>query len=121
MWDKIGVTLAVVLPFAGVILTIAIKIINNKERKVLPGCNEEFVKTKTEMEAMKKGSTYRTSLVIAIQAAMDLLKDKTSDAEENYKELNKSINKTAIAVAVIKVNVKNISKVVEEIRANGKK
>jgi len=121
MWDKIGVTLAVVLPLALVLLKIGIKIINNKERKRLPGCEETFKEMQREIKEMKKGSTYRQTMVTAIQAAMDLLKDKTSEAEDDYKELSKSMHETATSVAVIKVNVENISKVVEEIRANGKK
>lgn len=120
MWDKIGVVLAVVLPISGVILTIALKIINNKERKVLPSCKEKFDEIESEMKTMKKGSTDRESIVIAIRAAMDLLKEKTEQSERDYKELNQSINKAYTDVAVIKSEIENMFKVVAEIRENGK-
>lgn len=120
MWDKIGVTLAVVLPFTGVILTIALKVINNKERKVLPGCTEKFKEIENEMKAMKKGSTDRTSMVIAIEAAMKLLTEEIAESKRSYKELSKAINETSKEVAVISANVINISKIIEKMRESGK-
>jgi hypothetical protein len=120
MWDKIGVALAVALPLSGVILTIALKIISSKERKALPDCIEKFKAIESEMDAMKKGSTDRASIMVAIQAAMDLLKEKTLESERGYKELNHIINQTSTDVAVIKSNIENMVKVVAEIRKNGK-
>lgn len=120
MWDKIGVVLAVVLPISGVILTIALKVINNKERKVLPSCKEKFDEIESEMKTMKKGSTDRTSIVHAIKGAMDMLTEKTIQSERDYKELNRAINKTCTDIEVIKKIIENMEKIVDEIRENGK-
>lgn len=118
--DKIGVVLAVVLPLCGVILSIALKMISNKKREVLPCCKEKFTGIETDIKEMKKGSTDRASIVTAIKAAMDLLKEKTDESGENYKILQKSIHETSKEVAIISENIKHLSKIVEEISQNGK-
>lgn len=118
--DKIGVVLAVVLPLCGVILSIALKMISNKKREVLPCCKEKFTGIETDIKEMKKGSTDRASIVTAIKAAMDLLKEKTDDADKDYRKLNEAIHKTSKEVAIISENIRYMSKIVEEISRNGK-
>jgi methyl-accepting chemotaxis protein len=121
MWDKIGVTLAVVLPFTGVILTIALKVINNKERKVLPECNEKFKDIDEEIKSMKDGSTDRQKIVIAIQAAIELLKENSIEIKMDYKDLFKSVNDTGKQIVEINQNIKYMAETIKEIKENGKK
>lgn len=121
MWDKIGITLAVVLPLCGVILTIALKVIYNKKREVLPFCSEKFKTMEAEIKAMKKSDTDRQNIVTAVQAAIEMLKDTIDEQKKNSRELYAAINENSKETAVILENIKHMSRAVEEIRKNGKK
>lgn len=119
--DKIGVVLAVVLPLCGVILSIALKMISNKKREVLPCCKEKFNGIEADIKTMKKSDTDRQNIVSAVQAAIELLKETVKEHKNDYKELNASINRTLTGLAVVSENIKYMTETVEEIKKNGKK
>lgn len=108
MLEQIGVILAVVLPASGVILTIATKVINNRERKVIPSCQEKFKKIDDTIEQIKTGSTDRHRLVLALEATLKVSVDSLEEMKKEYKELFKTVTETAFQIKEINSNIGNI-------------
>jgi len=117
-WTTIGTVLAICGTFGGVILAVAKIIANSKYRKRLPECEKTFEKIRTDMEEMKKGSTDRQSMVIALEAAMKIAVDQYKELIQDYKSILRESNTICVELGKLNQNFINLKEIVEEIKDN---
>lgn len=118
MWNLVPPILAVALPLSGLILSIAVKIINGKIKKQLPECAATFKELKAEMEAMKKGSTDRMAITHALKATMETTQEQYRELRSDFKNLSDSVVSLCVQLGAIGQDIKYISEDIKEIKEN---
>lgn len=115
-WTSIITALVILGGINALVLTIVSKIISNKYRKRLPECSELFNKIQTEIEQMKKASTDRQSMVIALRAVMDQATENYKELRQDFKDFAKETKTIAVKVGELSQNILNMMDSIEEIK-----
>lgn len=122
-WTSIITTFVICGSAFSLAVTITVKIIGNKVRKQLPECvsffaaiKEETKEIKTEMESMKKHSTDRMSLTLALQAAMKVNEEQYKELHTEFKQFSGEVKEIFVKLGEIGKDIKYMSNDINEIK-----